>query len=272
MPNLLFHQNMLNFGGGAQRRNQAYTQGFTAIATAYQPANLFIQSIGFTEIINNTTASPILANFSQILFGQNVFSINTVACGRTALAKGPEFITIASLPPPYQVGRIFFHNDGHGIKLISDIAPQIPVPPNWATQVHPDATADYRGVVYSAFQIGGVRLAIGYLHNRYTDKAIRTIVRNRVPDILKLLQNNSQARSVYLGGDFNLSPAKIGNERTGIAYPYDGGYTTKARNIYDYFYCPIKNDPPPPVPAALVNYQTQGQNMSDHAGVSLMID
>jgi hypothetical protein len=290
MPNLLFHQNMYNFGGANLARNQHYASVFRNLCFTLPPT-VSIKVAGFTEITNNITSVPALSNLADNLMGAN--STYVIACGRTAGAVNPEFIgiSIAIDTPVIAIGRIFLTlNGGSGVTLKHDPAPVLPLRPEWSNNIPEEATIDFRGVVYVVVTIDGNNVVVGFLHNLYTFEIQRFLVRSKISKMIKELREYYQRITnrnvyVYIGGDFNLSPQRVGNIREGYSYPYYSYRpTTNGGNLYDYWYShPINFFPQGMVPRAgdysltrvVISPRVNGAssyNLSDHSAITLRIN
>jgi len=291
MP-FLFHQNMRTFGGANAARNGAYLNAFTAINQQIGLAGP-LSVMGFTEIVNNGAALGALGPLANAL-SPGAGGI-LVACGITALANGPEFVGIATANglAVLSVGRILLQAVQGGIQLISDVSPAVPPPALWAANLPPQATPDYRGVVYVVVAAGGTSVAVGYLHNLYTFQDQRALVMGQIPNMMQIMASNpamGPGGHVYLGGDFNVAPQNRGTNRTGIAYQYSAaappntlyqgatpGGTTWAGNLYDYWYTDMNPAGPPPAPPFIIPVPaatgiTMDHNlMSDHCAIVLQI-
>lgn len=286
-----FHQNMLIFGGGTAARNTAYGVQFATIPAA----GMGVEVAGFTEIVNNGASATALGVLCTNL---GVAFVGNFACGRTALGRGPEFIGLGINAgcTLHAVGRIFFSIVKGGISLINDIS-ALPLAPGWNTTIPQNASADYRGVVYAIITtLAGVTCCVGFLHNLYTFEAQRSLVRNSLPSIMKLMLNPSATLGLpaiaggCIGGDLNLQPQNLGSSRSrctpysvGLAalpplYPPGAGFvvggTTAAGNLYDYWYFP---DAAAPLSVhTFPNSLDHGSGvvgglMSDHCGIAVEV-
>lgn len=279
----LMHQNMRCFGGGTMDRNNAYEEAFFDIFCSF---NQRVAVAGFTEITNSNTATNAL---SDIILGSLFMdTCHVVACGQTALSKGrPEFIGIginSKFARIRSIGRILLKNDGGEIKLISDLPNPEQDLRTWAENVPIEATLDYRGVVYTVVELRGTQniIAVGFIHNIYKDKTIRSIVMQKVPEMVKIMQDQAlkftPRPAIYLGGDFNVEPqaAPIHDYKTRRAdstvnchYKFnldqlssearerfgkdndskELGVTTMGQHLYDYWFSDISkggaNEPRP---------------------------
>lgn len=302
MP-VLFHQNLRVYGGGTPQRDNAYNAAFAQIAQQLNgnAGDGPVWVAGATEIVNNRTAVAGWAGLCNSLgVGQNAVIISGISALGTA-----EFIGIG-VHPGLQIlsaGRIFLDVGGQQVGLYHDI--QDPNNAQWATTLPVAQTPDYRGIVYVIVQANGIpTLAVGFLHNAYTNADIRALVAGSVPGILRTIATNpafnAQNGHTFLGGDFNVAPLQRGTARTGIAYVYSQGIaladlaqlpagaraggTTMAGNLYDYWYSDIAPANAPALfqganvpPAAAVSIATldtgagQAGPMSDHAAALLRV-
>ncbi|HSZ69481.1 MAG TPA: hypothetical protein VK756_03880 [Solirubrobacteraceae bacterium] len=286
----LFHQNMRVFGGDAAARNQAYEVAFAQLRPTLGAASN-VPIGGFTEIVNNTTATATM----QMLAGRmGLTTVYLIACGKTALAKGPEYVAVgaSAATPILAAGRIAIDASHNKITLIHDPAPALPPPPGWCKTLPPGATLDYRGVVYLIANVGGTAIAVGFLHNMYTDPNTRTLIAEQIPHFGALMaaEPTMAGGPVYIGGDFNVLPIPRSLPAYGLYTPYaigipalpppphpiKPGGTTAAGNLYDYWYsdrAPAEPWPPGFVsPVAGVYTPTLFYpDMSDHCGVVLRI-
>jgi hypothetical protein len=281
-----YHQNMRVFGGGAAARNNAYSNAFTTLRATIGGGN-GIAAAGFTELVNYPTA---LLALQQLGARMGCPSVMSVACGRTALANGPEYVGMAFSSAPQSVGRILIQASGRGINLIHEIAPMVPPPAQWCQSLNVQATLDYRGVVYAAVRLGRTTVAVGFLHNRYADGDTRALIAGLVPQFCAMMRQNPAVNGgpSYLGGDFNVAPLRRPGAG-GPCSPYSRGLypplpagmpplppgwtpggTTAAGNLYDYWYL---NDgaPAPMAPVASVFAWTLDLAMSDHCGTLLQV-
>lgn len=282
MPSILFHQNMAGFGGTNALRNAAFHKSFVGIRTGL-PVGHAIDVAGFTELENNTTAPGLLAPLAAHLMGLPTASpppLYTVACGRGALSTEWEYISIAVRPPwvPCSVGRILLNASGKRVTLLHDISPSVPPEPDWANHLPARATPNHRGLVYVVITQGPAKVAVGYLHNRYFNTAIRERARQQTGRMLRVLEQHPLAPDIcYIGGDFNLPPRKVGTTTTGSAFAYGVGPTTMGGNTYDYWYCRVNPFLPvglPPgfiVPMPSLRAATVGLTQSDHAACLLRV-
>ncbi len=153
------------------------------------------------------------------------------------------------------------------------------------------STLDFRGVGFLAGSLNGLACAVGFLHNRYTDEAIRTLVLSQVPRYLVPIRQQSElapGAPVFLGGEFSRPPEKRGTLRTGVpdalavgllpadcppAAKPDG--TTRSGNLHDYWYTTAAPTDPTPTgfatPHPGVFVATMGDDGSDHALVTLTV-
>jgi hypothetical protein len=283
MPSLLFHQNMASFGGANALRNAAFQKSFLSIHAGL-PAGHVIDVAGFTEIANNVTAPGSLGSLAASLMGLpagHAPSLYTVACGRADLSAGREYISIAVRPgwETYAVGRLLFQESGRRVTLLHDSSPTVPPEPDWANRVPARAAPDYRGLVYVLITNGQVKVAVGYLHNRYLNPSIRERVRQQTERMLHVLEQHPRGApdSCYIGGDFNLPPGKVGRATHGRAFAYGLGPTTMGGNTYDYWYCrvnpfmPVGLHPGFIVPVPSLSAATVGLTQSDHAACLLRV-
>jgi hypothetical protein len=264
---------------------------------------------GFTEVVNNGAAAATLggAGGGFNLCGQlGTTLLGLVSCGRTALARGPEFVGIGVAPgvTVHEVGRILLNSYGPRIALIHQVAPLpapfvmpfgVWAPPApflfWSATLPWNATYDYRGLVYVVVTLNGVRVAVGFLHNLYRFDAQRALVMNQLaPMAVRLLNSPAAPAHVYIGGDFNVRPVDRGGPRTvpldfyaaaAVFVPLGAtpGGTTWSGNLYDYWYSDVRRfGPPPPgliTPVPFVNTATLRMagivKLSDHAAILLMM-
>ncbi len=273
---------MAGFGGANAIRNAAFHKSFRGIRAGL-PAGHLIDVAGFTEVANNATAPGLLTNLSANLMGLPTAApppLYTVACGRGILSTGREYISIAVRPPwvPCSVGRILLNASGRRVTLLHDISPAMPPEPGWANTLPPRAAPDYRGLVYVIITNGLVKVAVGYLHNRYLNASIRERTRQRIERMLHMMEQHPLAPAIcYIGGDFNLPPSRVGTDTTGCAFAYGQGPTTMGGNTYDYWYCRVNPFMPvglPPgfiVPVPSLNAATVGLIQSDHAACLLRV-
>lgn len=273
---------MACFGGASAFRNAAFHESFRRVRMGL-PAGQTIDVAGFTEIANNATAPSILMGLSTTLMGLTTTappSLFTVACGRRTLSSVREYISIAVRPTwmPCAVGRLMLDVSGKNVSVLHDISPAMPPRPDWANHLPTRATPDYRGLVYVVITNGRVKVAVGYLHNRYLNPSIRERVQQQTGRMLLELERHPLAPAgCYIGGDFNLPPRKAGTNITRHAFAYGLGPTTLGGNTYDYWYCPVNPFMPeglPPgfiVPQPSLSTATVGLFQSDHAASLLRV-
>lgn len=273
---------MASFGGANALRNAAFQKSFRAIRAGL-PSGHVIDVAGFTEVANNVTAPGILGALATSLMGLPAGlspSVYTVACGRGALSAGREYVSIAVRPAwkACAVGRILLQACGRRVSLLHDSSPTLPPEPDWANHLPARASPDYRGLVYVIITNGQVKVAVGYLHNRYLNPFIREQVRQQTERMLGVLEQHPLAPdSCYIGGDFNLPPGKVGRANRGQAFAYGLGPTTLGGNTYDYWYCRVNPFMPvglPPgfiVPVPSLSAATVGLTQSDHAACLLRV-
>ncbi|MEV0643634.1 hypothetical protein AB0I28_00075 [Phytomonospora sp. NPDC050363] len=299
-----FHQNMRIFGGGAPARNAAYN-GVMAPGGAFAAINGAIGGppagpiavAGFTEITNNIAAPAALA-LSAVSLGMAGGLSGAVACGRTALAHGPEYVGIAVNAgwPILTVGRLLLTVVGQTVTLTHQRAATFAA---LNAQGLGAATPDYRGLAYVIVTIpgGGPNVAIGFLHNLYTLVDQRILVAGQLPFMAREMGaavgglGPIAVAARYIGGDFNVNMiTPRGTVRQGRLYGHSAGLaavppgavaggTTWSGSLYDYWYSDIA--PAGPVPAGLIQpapsayAQTLNAGpgiagtMSDHGGVAL---
>ena len=271
---VLFHQNMRNFGGGKQQRNAAYFDAFQDIATNLGVAG-DVAVAGFTEVTNNMAAATEFGPNSTSTNGGlcaalGVTHLANIACGRTALAKGPEYIAIGfnGALNVVSVGRIFLNASGGGMGLIHDVSPMVPPTEDWCNTVPKKATIDYRGLVYVVVTIAGVDIAVGFLHNLYTFEAQRSLVMGQLPKMMKKMGDQLAGAGIaakYIGGDFNVSAnlyPSLGTTRQGIIYGYSIGLAAIPPTLPNPPHAPTP--PPPPPPPFRANGTTWAGNLYDY--------
>jgi len=297
MP-VLFHQNMRTYGGAAGPRNTAYFGGgaggagaLAAVAAGVGGAGP-VAVAGFTEIVNNLAS---VAGLTACCASLGIHFAGSVACGITALARGPEYIGLGvnAAWPLLTVGRVLFgRGAGGGMQLFHQRA---------ATAGALDAlgfpfgmSADYRGLVYLVATHPGVgNVAVGFLHNLFTLQAQRILVAGQLGNLMNAMGAAAGGLGAvagivarYVGGDFNVAPLDPrggfpAHSAVPAAYPHGGvpGGTTWSGNTYDYWYSSIAGAAPAglvaPVPAAYADTLDKPPRapglMSDHAAVTLQI-
>ncbi|WP_437593529.1 hypothetical protein [Sorangium sp. So ce1000] len=295
MP-ILFHQNMRRYGGGSAPRNAAYNAMLPAILAPLAAPVLPVAVAGFTEVVNNGAAATGIAARCANL---GVVFVGNVACGITALARGPEYIGIGrnALYPLLTVGRFLFQASGGGITLIHQRAASAAALN--ALGIPDLASADYRGLVYVVVTTPAGRIAVGFLHNLYTFVSSRILVAGKISAMVNKMGEaasglpavvNIVAR--YIGGDFNVGMISPRDGATGYyaappLYPAGAGGvgTTYSGSAYDYWYSNLGPGPAPaglivPVPSASALTLDSGRGavaaglaglMSDHVAVMLRI-
>lgn len=290
MP-FLFHQNMRTFGGGTAPVNAAFHTQFNAInANVVGAFGAPIALAGFTEVRNagaavnafggaGATGLPPGTNLCTAL---GVNYLTTVNCGSSALGY-EEYVVLAANAPVHSVGRV----------SVSGLNPSELIHERFgalatvlSTGMHADASGDYRSVVYMVADLGlpGAprRVAAAFFHNVYVQEINRTFVMQRLPAIVKQILNDpalAGSQEVYVGGDFNVLP----QNRRPLPYYAMGtvapafwpgttlGGTTIAGNLYDYWYAnPVGGVVPTPG-AFQFTMGGPANNLSDHAGIGLLI-
>lgn len=294
----LFHQNMRVYGGGngPKMRNQAYNNpggGFATVAAGLGVGMAPVAVAGFTEITNNRASrAALMASCAQL----GAAFVGNVACGITALARGPEYIGLGrnAAYPLVGVGRILFQIGG-GVTLLHQRAATTAALNNLG--LPPTSSADYRGLVYAIVTTPAGNIAVGFLHNLYTFQANRVVVAAQIGSMLSRMgaAANGQPAALlvarYMGGDFNvglISPRGIGNGYSANAPFYPAGAagmgTTYSGSLYDYWYSDIGAVAPAGliVPVAAASSVTMdagpgagaaglAQRMSDHTATLLQI-
>jgi hypothetical protein len=290
----IFHQNMLNYGGNVLR-TAAYFNQFRNIDRSSSAFNR-IDVAGFTEITNGNTAITGLSILTGALFngGRNnrKHQLAVVKCGRTALGKF-EFtgFAVRSGIRITQFGRVAIRS---GSEVAVDWAPvsdygyirtDIPRFTRWSQDFDGSCLADYRVVVFARLTLGIQDVVVGFVHNMYTLDVNRT---DFMQKLSKMMDKINLGRHIYIGGDFNVSPKNIGNERSGLFYKYTapliarpagidadnftGGGTLLSGRLYDYWFSDIRrgsiNTPRPSVYSGTLNKDI---GLSDHCGVLLNI-
>lgn len=268
---IIFHQNMLTFGGAAAARNVAYGAAFTAGFPAGP-----VDVAGFTEIVNNGATH---ATLTALCVNLGITFIGNFSCGITALASGPEYIgigvrTAVGGAVVRAVGRFGFNKQNGGLTLIHEIQPY-PVPLNWGVDpISEYCLPDFRGAVYVIISLGGFLSAIGFLHNRYKDpldplwgaagppdNAHRTLIADKIPDMMLDMNNSLDDFShtlglprlpnggVYLGGDFNVPPRVWQSPRKAMWQPHSEVLMARPATF---------QRPPPPPPVNPANFNNGG--------------
>lgn len=273
---------MAGFGGANAVRNAAFHESFRDIQTSLQPGCL-IDVAGFTGIVNHTTAPDILAGLSTSLMALPATfppSLYTVACGRRTRLAAQEYISIAVRPPwvPCAAGRILLDASGKRDTLFHDPSPAIPPKPSWANILPARASPGQPGLVYVIITNGLVKLAVGFLRNRSTHPSVRGRVRLRIAHMLRMLGRHPLAPAIsYIGGGFNVPPAKVETATIGRAFAYAVGPTTMEGHTSDYWYCEVNPFLPvglPPgfiVPVPSLGAAALGPTRSNHAACLLRV-
>lgn len=248
--------------------------------------------VGFTEITNNGASVGALTTSCQRL---GTTFIGNVACGITALARGPEYIGLGHHAAYLLVGvgRILFEIGG-GVRLLHQRAPTAAALN--ALGLPATSSADYRGLVYALVTrpapVGGV-IAVGFLHNLFTFQTQRMLVAGKIGAMMNLMGQaaNGQAAVVpaarYMGGDFNVVPTFPRGGFDGysaLAPNYPAGArttgTTYRGSLYDYWYsdAPVGGGVPAAAASSLTLDAGYGaaaygllQRMSDHTATLLRI-
>lgn len=282
MHSHLFHQNMAGFGGANALRNAAFQKSFHHIQTGLRPGHV-IDVAGFTGITNATTAPGVLSGLSASLMGlPTAFppSLYTVACGRGARRAARDYISIAIRPywTPVSVGRILLDASRKHVSFLHDLSPTVPPEPEWAHHLPARASPGQPGLVYVVITNGRVHVAVGFLHNRFIWPAARERLRPRIARMLRMVgQNPLEPAICYIGGGFNVPPARVGTASTGRAFAYGQGPTTMEGHTSDYWYCQVNPFWPvglPPgfiVPVPSLGTATLGPTRSPHAACLLRV-
>ena len=289
MPVHLLHQNMRAFGGGAGARNAAYNAQLLNVAGRLAMGDR-IAVCGLTEILNNNTAANVLGGGGGQAFNlAGQLGANTtfvVGCGQTALNnQAMEYVCIGVHPTDAAnlvgIGRIMIKAD-QNVQLLDDYIAVANYNANWANNTPPQATFDYRGLVYVTLAINALPIAVGFLHNRYGSaqnggQAERAMIAQQLPRMAYLLDQRLGIGNVYIGGDFNVNVIATRSLRGTDIFAYSrattaippppppppppptkqqapvgatSGGTTWAGSLYDYWYTSI--DPAAPPPAGLI--------------------
>jgi hypothetical protein len=278
---LLFHQNMLNFGGGTPVRNAAFATGFGAI-NAETGADYV--AAGFTEITNWDTAYDALAALATTLDG-GLTHLTIIRVGYTAL-NGTEFIGIAWDPHAITVacgGQVLRDSvtrawtahvqagDGAGA-----------LPAKIDTPKGMGFLADTRGPAF----IAGIRAGTGeariyvFYHNMYQlgdgsggFQSLPTVV-DRIRSALGGPFSNAKT---FIGGDFNVDPHPPATASFLGVYPLklaaatddDGDYiNTTNVHAYDFW---LSTDNAYDDDDASVYTDTRDDDQSDHAAIVLAL-
>ncbi|KFA94371.1 hypothetical protein, partial [Archangium violaceum] len=192
----------------------------------------------------------------------------------------PKYISIAVRPPwvPCAVGRLLLDASGKRVTILHDLSPSVPPERDWANALPARAAPDSRGLVYVVITNGLREVAVGYLHNREGNPALRERIRLRTHRMLRVLEQHPLAPAIsYIGGGFHLPPSRVGTDATGFAFAYGLGPTTAEGDIHDYWYCRVNPFTPvglPPgfiVPAPSLSAATVGSTRSDHAACLLRV-
>jgi hypothetical protein len=281
---IIFHQNMLDYGGAAPARNAGYNLQFgnisAAITAALAPAAPVWWVAGFTEITNaGASVAALLARAGQLsaTFG----NIVVIEVGTTALGRR-EFLGIAwnnGQVPVAHVGQVLWNPVNNTWNAHNTAVAAIP-----ANNVIPlpgaaGLGADTRGLAYVAGVAGGNATIFAFMHNMYN-------LGNKSSAFTNLGRMGEQARAaigggyaaaeVIIGGDFNLLPRTpkrprgaqltLNTRYTEAGMPLAPVNTTNA-NPYDYW--ALSN-------GAIANANTRvyvqtrvTPPCSDHAGIVL---
>ncbi|MGE5475194.1 MAG: hypothetical protein ACM3Q1_00935 [Bacteroidales bacterium] len=282
---------MRTFGGGTPLVNAAFHTQFNTInANVVGAFGAPIALAGFTEVRNAAAAVNAFSGAgavglppaTNLCAALGVNYLTTVNCGSSALGY-EEYVVLASNAPVYSIGRVSVSGFNPSELIHETFGALAPV---LATGMHPNASGDYRSVVYMVADLGfpGMprRVAAAFFHNVYVQDINRTFVMQRLPAIVQHILSNpalAGSQEVYLGGDFNVLPQ---NRRSLPAYAmgtvapaiWPGttmGGTTIAGNLYDYWYAnPVGGVVPNPV-AFQFTMGGPANNLSDHAGIGLLI-
>ncbi|HEX8396555.1 MAG TPA: hypothetical protein VF644_03970 [Pyrinomonadaceae bacterium] len=284
----LFHQNMLNFGGGADVRNEGYRQ---VLNEARAGSDKIILVAGFTEIKATATAPEQIQSFINRLIDKPVGNNNDpalimVAAGQT-IATLPEFVAIGVHPDMIinQIGRTYVRAGGGGVETVLDVAPN-PLTNRWISNLPNDCNADSRGIVYVQITNKSKQsIVVGFVHNMYTFEVARSTFMTQIPKALNLIQKQCGGVDIFLGGDFNVPPEDREDRIYGNYYYYfegltltpnegvafEPGGTTMAGSKYDYWYSNIKSGKRLPAPSVSGATLNKDKHLSDHCATFLKI-
>jgi hypothetical protein len=204
--------------------------------------------------------------------GSRLSAFHLMLVGRTASGTDEYAAIAVTRDTKVQlVGRISFTRRA---QLISETATQ--ATRDWARTLPPDASLDYRSVVYVVVDVAAdrtKRLAVGFLHNMHNFQGRYTTML-KLPAVLSAMSDNAGGSPYcYLGGDFNIPPWDRGGDRAS-AYTYSQGLrktpgpgmtgaggaetglifevplrkskgTLSSGKLYDYWYSTIDRAAPP---------------------------
>ncbi|MFP2924066.1 hypothetical protein ACLESO_02375 [Pyxidicoccus sp. 3LG] len=276
---LIFHQNMLDYGGRSALRNGTFTNAVAAINGITGATYL---AAGFTEVlyagIPTQTNLPLIAQ--ALDGGLNQMAI--IEVGTTALGRR-EFIAIAwdnvSFPVTH-VGRVLWNSFNRTWTAYSTVAGGA------ALQIYPLPVgmalgADTRGLAFIAGTraLTGRRYLIAFMHNMYN-------LGNKTAAFESLNVMATRARTsvganytnvkVIIGGDFNLEPRtrkrargdqELFYSRAALAGP--GAYVNTT-NVHPYDFW-VVNDVNITDASTQVFVQTRVAHGSDHAGITVTL-
>ncbi|WP_300530447.1 hypothetical protein [Maricaulis sp.] len=306
MP-LLFHQNMWRYtGGAAAPRHNDFHARFAAFDAAHGGGQVMV--CGFTEVMNNNANTR--NQMSGAGGGVNLCGalgcnfLTNIGVGQTAFTP-MEYITIGVNPAanPVLVGRLTFQpTSGGGLRLRQETVAPGAVTQAWENNF--PELADYRGIAFVILDLPTHpvrRIAVGYLHNMYSQRDNRAATMNMLPYAAQLMLSQfgstgpAPATEVYIGGDFNC-PAydPRGTRRIGYIYtssigmtaaqqpaPYalaantpafQAGGTLWSGNLYDYWYSNRNAGLTPHLDNTTINHAANASaSMSDHCGVAVGI-
>lgn len=292
---LLFHQNMRNYGGAAVVKN-ATAEG--QLKTIGGRCGGKIICAGFTELKNSSAAMS-----AQIgVLGQ---CLNPEIDTRFVLPVGisgagySEFIGLAWDNTKFAVSVMgYFTLEGHNRKVTcyptrAAVGWAIPYPTG-------KVLADFRSPVFMYGTYGGAATIVCFMHNMY-EKGDKTMNFDQITKMLATAAayvatlGLAAPAQYYVGGDFNLdirAPSKSG--LTPIAALLADGKTrehTTNANCYDYWLvsdatlsaknATVWGQTREPAKWDTTSYTGSGSaaakkapshGMSDHAGISLILD
>lgn len=276
----IFHQNMRNFGGSQNDRLRSAMGVFGRVSVSCRND---IAIAGLTEITNNVTASRVVPLLFRILLsskgcpqGHSIFNI---CCGISLLSGRKEYVSIGihGSINVISLGRVYM-DCWRELKV--DCVCMDEDYSDWCEDVPKDMSADYRCIVYTIVEINNQRIAFGFVHNIYTNKAIRAFHHIGIPQYLHKIKEGEGCSSVYIGGDFNARPPGVSRiSRRYMFYTYYNGMdvsplspshkftpggTLMSGNLYDYWYSDAAGNFLPGIHSESI---TEG--LSDHCGISL---
>ncbi|HTN17520.1 MAG TPA: endonuclease/exonuclease/phosphatase family protein [Chitinophagaceae bacterium] len=287
MPTVIFHQNMRTFGGGNEFRVDVanYVLGFAAASRNFE-----IKIAGLTEITNNGVVNGVMPDLHSVLLRSQNPQIFNICCGISAVGGRSEYTSIGvhETMTIMAIGRVYKSMLSRRIEIDSiDMDADVEEIEKWCDKLPEHASADHRYIVYTIVRAdNGENVAFAFMHNIYTNGAIRVYEHLMIPGYLHKIKEEEDCVAVFIGGDFNARPPLNFRNRA-ARKPYrtyqkgmdvdpaqwaprvfSPGGTTRAGSLYDYWYSDSDNNDY----CAHVHPEAIEYGLSDHCGISLKIE